>query len=293
MKASKLAREYYNLTKPGIIRGNLMTAAAAFLLASRGYPDPLLLLAMLAGLALVIGSGCVSNNYIDRGIDRKMARTRQRALASGVISGRSAINYAAVLLAAGLVILVIFTNILTALLSLACFVAYVFIYAIAKRKSVYGTEVGSISGAIPPVVGYCAVTGSLDITALLLFIVLVVWQMPHFYAIAIFRKEDYKAAGIPVLPLVRGIPATKRRMVWYAAAFLAAVIALGIHDGLSPAYYVITGGAGVYWLACGVKGLRPADDAHDIRWARKMFGVSLLALTAFSVTLAIEGFLPI
>lgn len=243
---------------------------------------------MLAGISLVIASACVCNNYLDRDIDRKMDRTRGRALVRGDASPQAALTYAAVLGVVGLGLLLLFTNLITAAIGLFGFIAYVFIYGYAKRRSVHGTVVGSISGAIPPVVGYCAVSGRLDLAALLLFLVLVCWQMPHFYAIAIFRMADYKAAGIPVHPLVAGMRATKLQMLAYIGAFTAAGTSLSLFGYTSLAFGVFVVVLGWFWFWQGLRGLRTTDD---VAWARKLFGASLLVLLLFCVGLGVDSFL--
>lgn len=189
------------MTKPGIVYGNTLTATAGFLLGAKGAIDYWLLLATLAGIAFIIGSACVFNNYIDRDIDAKMVRTKKRALAHGLVPAGKAITYASLLGIIGFFILSLSTNFLTVALGTVAFFDYVVLYGISKRRTAYSTIVGSIAGAIPPAAGYTAVTNRLDGGAVLLFIILVFWQMPHFYAIAMYRYDDYKAAGLPVLPV--------------------------------------------------------------------------------------------
>ncbi len=281
-------KQFYHLTKPGIIKGNLLTAGAGFFLASRGDISPQLLLATISGLSLIIASGCVVNNYIDRDIDKKMKRTKQRALATGAIPVRTALLYAAVLGVLGSTILGLFTTWQALVAALVGFLFYVVVYAIGKRHTVHGTVIGSISGALPPVVGYTAVTGRVDSGALILFLILVCWQMPHFYAIAIFRLNDYKAAHIPVLPAVKGMRATKIQILLYIVAFMGAVSLLTVSELTSRVFMVIMLLLGTIWLAKGVKGFRSQDD---IIWARGMFGFSLVVLTTFCLLLSLDAFL--
>src|SRR5690348_2228318 len=159
---------------------------------------------MLAGLAFVMASGCVFNNYIDRDIDAAMGRTKDRALVVGRISKRAAFVYGTMLGAAGFGLLVFFTNMLTVAVAGTGFFFYVFMYSLwSKRRTVHSTIIGSVAGATPPIVGYAATSGRLDLAAALLFLTLVLWQMPHFYAIGIRRFGEYAAAGIPILPVDR------------------------------------------------------------------------------------------
>lgn len=277
--------KYYYLTKPGIVYGNAVVATGAFFLASRGTIDLLLLLSMLLGLSFVMASACVFNNYIDRKIDRKMTRTKSRALALGTITTQSSLIYATLLLVVGSSILGVFTNFLTLFIALIGVIFYVILYGIAKRKSVHGTLVGSISGAVPPVVGYTAVTNNFDIGAFILFLILVVWQMPHFYAIAIFRMKDYKAASIPVMPIVLGVKRTKITMLFYIVLFLGAVTLLTAFGYTGYLYLIAVLTLGTVWFIKGFNGIKKQDDEA---WARKMFKFSLIVLMTFSLLISIN-----
>lgn len=280
---------YYRLAKPGIVYGNAITAAAGFFLASKRHIDIGLLLAMLAGLSLIIASACVFNNYIDRDIDKKMNRTKKRALASGGISIRSALTYASLLGLFGSLILGLFTNWLALGIALAGLFAYVVVYGVAKRRTVHGTVIGSISGAMPPVVGYAAVTNHLDGAALLLFIILVCWQMPHFYAIAMYRYKDYKAADLPVLPVKKGMAATKRQIIAYIVAFTASASLLSVFGYTGYTYRIVVIVLGIYWLYKGLAGYSTTDDAA---WGRRMFFASLIVTLGLSLMIAVGARLP-
>ncbi len=236
-----------------------------------------------------MASACVFNNYIDRGIDEKMARTKRRALVIGKISARAALTYASVLGLAGFSILLLWTNGLVALIGLIAYVDYIVLYGWSKRHSVHGTLVGSISGAAPPVAGYCAVTDRFDLGALIIFLIMVCWQMVHFYAIAIRRAKDYKAAGIPVLPLVKGIRQTKIQMILYTVAFTLAVVDLSVKGYTGWAFGVVMGAIGLLWL---YKGLKSFSVKDDIAWAKRMFLFSLVVLLSFSVMLSVGSTLP-
>ncbi len=285
----RLLKAYYYLTKPGIIYGNLLAATGGFLLASKGHIDPLLLLATLAGTALVIACGCVLNNYIDRNIDKKMARTQKRALATGLISGRDAIIYASILGVLGFSLLIAFTNILTVAAGAIGLSFYVVVYGAAKRHSTLGTIVGSIPGATPPVAGYVAVTGNFDAGAALLFLIMAIWQMPHFYAISVFRLKDYTAAGLPVMAVKKGVRATKIYIMLYIAAYLAVVPLLTILGYTGYTYLTVMGLVGLAWFWKGIENFAVGDGAA---WARKMFGFSLIVLLVFSFMISVDAWLP-
>lgn len=282
-------KAYYQLTKPGIIYGNAITAIAGFLLVSKGVFHPLLFVAMLIGLSFIIGSSCVFNNVWDADIDSKMERTKKRSMVTGEISKTSAIIFGSILGILGTGVLFLFTNhcsLLTALLGMFFYLA---LYTPLKRKTVYGTLIGAVAGATPPVVGYVSVTGKLDLAAWLLFFILVFWQMPHFYAIAIRRLEEYKAAGIPVLPLKQGIQATKIQMLVYIVLFIIVAAALAYYKYTGYSYLVVIGLLGLYWFYSGIKGFAAIDNQL---WAKKMFLFSLIILTTFSVVVSFGRFLP-
>jgi len=282
-------REYYRLTKPGIVYGNAFTTVAAFLYASKWHSGVMLFLATLVGICLVVASACVFNNVLDRGIDRRMARTKERPLVTGAIGVPAALVYGAVLGIIGLALLYSQANPLTAALALFGHISYVLIYGWAKRVSSWGTVVGSIPGAIPIVVGYTAVTGRLDIPALILFLILVFWQMPHFYAIAMYRLDDYAAADIPVLPARKGMRATKVHLLCYIVAYLIAVTALTVLGYAGWAYLVIALGFGLAWAWRALRGWKTPDD---VRWAKGVFLYSLIVLVTFSIALALSPVLP-
>lgn len=173
------AREYYLLTKPGIVLSNSISAFAGFFFAASWDIQLQLLAATIGGVAFIIASACVANNYIDRNIDAKMKRTKDRATVSGSISKKNTILFAIVLGVIGFA-LISFTNAITFVLGVIAYITYVVAYGYFKRVSVYGTLVGAIPGALPPVAGYTAVTGSLDASALILFLILGIWQNAAF-----------------------------------------------------------------------------------------------------------------
>ena len=276
------------MTKPGIVRGNIVYTIAAFLLASKGDFFLTTFLAVVIGTALVIASACVVNNYIDRHIDKKMERTKKRALVTGAVSGRAAAYYAVILGIIGFTVLILFTNTLTFVVGIVAYVFYVLIYGWAKRVSYHGTLVGAIPGALPPVAGYVAVSGVIDLGALLIFCVIVFWQMPHFYAISIYRHDDYKAAGIPVISVVRGVSATKRAIMWYILAFLIAALCLAVAGYTGIIYLFTMLAVGALWFILGMRGLR-APNSH--RWAKMMFRFSLIVTLVFSVLISVDNLL--
>ncbi len=282
-------KKYYLLAKPGIIRGNLMTAIAGFFLASKGHYEWWLLLALSAGIAGIIGSACVLNNYIDRDIDKKMKRTKDRALVTGEITVRSALIFATVLGVIGFALLAIYTNVLTVIIGIIGIFSYVVLYGYYKRHSVHGTLIGSISGATSLVAGYCAVHGQFDTLAMLLFVIMAIWQMPHFYAIGTYRQKDYAKAGLPILTVVKGIPTAKKHIFAYIVLFIVAASSLTIFGYTGYAYLVAMLSISTLWLRYAIMGFKSTDDN---KYGHQIFGYSLLALMVFSLMISVDHFLP-
>jgi heme o synthase len=281
-----MIKQYLLVTKPGIIFGNLVSVIGGFFLASKGSLDLPLFLATITGVSLVIASGCAFNNYIDQDIDRIMERTKNRVLVQGLISPKVTLIYATVLGLVGIALLDIAANRLAALLAIMGFVVYVGLYSLwLKRKSVYGTLIGSLSGAAPPVIGYCAVTNQFDMAALILLLIFSLWQMPHSYAIAIFRFKDYQSASIPVLPVKYGISVTKNHIFRYILAFTVATLMLTLSGYAGYSYFVVAALISAGWLAMALAGFKTTDDKV---WAKKLFIFSIVAITTLSVMMSID-----
>lgn len=285
LQKNPLINQYYKLTKPGIIRGNMLSTIAGFILASAGHFNIYLFAATIFGIAMVIASGCVLNNIIDRNLDKKMDRTKKRAIVTGSISVKNAAIYGTIVGLLGFGSLYLYTNLITVFAAAVGFVFYVVVYGYFKRASVYGTLVGSISGAIPPVVGYLAVSNQFDMGAFLLFLILVMWQMPHFYAIAIYRLSDYSNASLPVLPVKKGIKVAQIHILLYIVGFIAASALLSFYQFTGTLYLISISILGLFWLGYGLKGFRSMDN---VIWAKKMFGFSLLVLLAVCIMMSVD-----
>lgn len=217
-------KKYLTVTKPGIVVGNLMVTIGAYLFASDLEPEFLTFLGLTIGTICVIAASCVLNNYLDRSIDASMERTSKRPSVTGAISLRIALPYAGVLLALGSWLLWNYTNAYTCWVGLFGAFWYVVVYGIVKRTTPYSTLIGTISGATPPLAGYLAAAGRFDVVAWCLFALLVFWQMPHFYAIAIFRAKEYRQAGLPLLNLQKGLSRTVFEMRIYVTLFCMALV---------------------------------------------------------------------
>jgi len=278
---------YLSLTKPGIIFGNLVTLTGGFLLASKSGIDLSLLLCAMLSMALIIGGGCVFNNFIDQDIESVMQRTKNRALVVGSVSGKSALVFGSLLTLSGALLIYFTTNLLTTIIALIGLVFYVVVYSLfLKRLSTYGTIIGGIAGAIPPVVGYCAVTNRFDMGAMLLFLILFAWQIPHFYAISIYRLEDFKTANIPILPVKKSIYYTKVSMVLYIIVFSIAAVMPILFGYAGVVYFVIATCLSLIWLGLGIHGLM---IKHNERvWARKMFLWSIIVITILCLVMGIK-----
>jgi protoheme IX farnesyltransferase len=284
-------RNYLLVAKPGIIVGNLISASAGFLLASKGRVDGALLPATLIGICLVVASGCVFNNCVDRKLDRKMVRTRRRALAAGLIRPAIAVFYATILGLAGLALLLAATNLLTVAIVSAGLVIYVGIYSLyLKRHSMYSALIGSLAGAAPPLAGYCAVTGRFDLGAAILLAVFSLWQMPHCYAIAVYRLEDYSAAAIPVLPVKKGTAAAQKHMAGYILAFMAVTMMLTLGGYTGYRTLAVAAVLGLSWLYLTWSGYKAADERL---WAKKLFIFSILTIFILSVMMATDFTAPV
>lgn len=277
-----MLKKYLFLTKPGILFGNFITTLGGFFLAAQGSIDILLLLLTLLGTTLVVASGCVVNNVIDQDIDTKMQRTQNRALVKKTISPTVALIYAFVLGLIGFSILWFGVNAYAFLFAMIGFVVYVGFYSLwTKRTSIHQTVIGSISGASPPVIGYTAVTHHFDVAALLLFLAYALWQMPHSWAIAIYRFDDYKNAGIPILPVARSIYRTKVECVIYIVLFAAVLNGLYCF-GYTNIFFLVTFNAlTAYWFYLSIIGFKAKNDQL---WAKRFFLYSVILITLLSLS---------
>jgi heme o synthase len=279
-------KNYLLVAKPGIVFGNLISAAAGFFLASKGRVDVAALLATLIGISLVVASGCVFNNCVDRKIDRRMIRTRNRTLARGLMSLKIAVSYATILGIAGVALLCAATNLLAVVIVLAGLVIYVGVYSLyMKRNSAYSALIGSLAGATPPLAGYCAVTGHFDMGAVILLLIFSLWQMPHCYAIAVFRLDDYTAAAIPVLPVKQGTAAAKKHMVGYILLFMAATLMLTFGGYTGYSTFAVATVLGLSWMYMAWSGYKASDERL---WAKRLFIFSLLTIFSVSVMMSID-----
>jgi heme o synthase len=220
-------RPWVALTKPRIIELLLVTTVPAMVLAAGGWPGLALVVVTLIGGTLTAGASNALNMVLERDLDALMTRTRDRPLPSGAVTPVQAVVFAIALAAVGTAVLWVGATPLAALLALSALVFYVGVYtAILKRRTPQNIVIGGAAGAVPALVGWAAVTGDLSAAAWILFAVVVLWTPPHFWALAILHEDEYRTAGFPMMPVVRGIAVTTRQSLWYAVATVVASLAL-------------------------------------------------------------------
>ncbi|QOT00359.1 protoheme IX farnesyltransferase [Brevibacterium sp. JNUCC-42] len=261
------------LTKPGLLRLNVFAVMAGFWVASKWSVDWLAMVWVLIGSTFIIASACVINNYWDRELDQKMERTKNRVMPTERLKPNFALTYGIMLGIIGTGLLFTLVNAVTGWLALLGWFVYIVIYTIwLKRSSTWSTSIGGISGAMPPVIGYCAVTNQVDIGAWLLFALLFLWQPAHFWSLGIRRVEEYRAAGFPLLPVVKGIKRTKLQMIPYVLLLIPAVILMFYYGYVGGIFLAVSVFGGVIWLVHTLWGLYVKDDEN---WAKTNFIISI------------------
>lgn len=279
-----MLRDLVALTKPRITLMVILTTAGGLWLAPGEVSAVTIVLTLLA-TAMVVGAANTLNCWLERDVDKHMARTKHRPLPDGRLQARHALILGLALGAISVPILTIVANPLTGLLAAIALVSYVWVYTPMKLRSPAALIVGAVPGALPPLMGWTAVTGELAAPGIVLFGILFLWQMPHFLAIAMFRQQEYTKAGIKVMPAVRGNAAAKLHAVLYAGALIPVsllLVPLGIAGSL---YLVVAGLLGLGFFVYALVGLR-AEAGN--RWARQLFFVSLVYLPLLFAALAID-----
>ncbi|GMB08592.1 protoheme IX farnesyltransferase [Thermolongibacillus altinsuensis] len=274
------------VVKIGIVNSNLITTFTGLWLAlhftGKGFLEHLhVVFFALFGSALVIAGSCSLNNFIDRDIDHLMERTKERPTVTGKMEPKRVLWLGVFLVAIGTLSLLM-TTVTAAVIGLIGVVIYVFLYTMwSKRNNTLNTVIGSISGAVPPLIGWMAVDSSFHMVPIILFLLMFLWQPPHFLALAMKRCEEYRAAGIPMLPVVHGFAITKRQIVIWVACLLPLPFYL---FSLGTPFLVIATLLNIGWLALGLAGFKMKDD---LKWAKWMFIYSLNYLTILFVTMVI------
>lgn len=280
-------RDYLELTKPRVVALMILTAIIGMLLARPGVPSWSVLIFGNLGIALLAGAAAVVNHVVDKKIDLVMARTRKRPVATGRLGMSAALGFAMALGLAGMVVLVTQINMLTAWLTLASLIGYAVIYTLfLKRATPQNIVIGGLAGAMPPLLGWTAVTGQVEGNALLLVLIIFAWTPPHFWALAIHRKEEYAKAGIPMLPVTHGNRFTELHMILYTLVLLA-VSVMPFVTGMSGMLYLIGAALlGLWFLQYTVR-LWLKDDR---RIALATFKYSITYLMLLFVLLLVDHF---
>jgi protoheme IX farnesyltransferase len=279
-----LLRDLVMLTKPRIISLLLVTTVAPMFVA--GNPGWLLVLVVLVGGYLMAGGANAVNMYLDSDIDTRMARTKLRPIPSGRMGPRAVLAFGVALATAATFLLARFTNVLTALLALAGFYFYVFVYTRwLKRTTPQNIVIGGAAGAFPPLVGWAAMTGTIDLTAVYLFLIVFYWTPPHFWALALLKQRDYGKAGIPMAPLVWGERETMRQMAWYNVILIALTLLPATFGAFGMIYLVSAIVLGAILLV-GV--IRVATTEEWTKPAWRVYKFSLLYLALLFLAMVID-----
>ena len=282
----RLARAYIALTKPGIIWLLLVTTVPAMVMAQDGWPGLGIVALVLLGGILTAGGANAINQWYDRDIDRIMPRTAQRPIPSGVVPPAAALVWGAALVVAGGVQLLLTVNWLAAVWALAAVAFYVGVYTVwLKRSSVQNIVIGGAAGAVPPLVGWAAVRGDVDVAPVILFLIVFFWTPPHFWALALLIKDDYARAGIPMLPVVAGVAETKLQIFLYTLMLVALSVlffATGTVGWLYLGSAVALGALFIYYSWRLLR--RPESEG-----ARGLFNYSLAYLALLFAAIAVDG----
>jgi protoheme IX farnesyltransferase len=280
--------QYWALTKPRVVALIVFTAVVGMLLAVPGVPPWRALVFGNLGIWLAAASAAAINHLIDSRIDAVMVRTAHRPLPTGQLSGRQVLVFALLLGAASMLLLVVFVNLLTAVLTFASLIGYAVVYtAYLKRATPQNIVIGGAAGAAPPVLGWVAATGEAHPYSLLLFLIIFIWTPPHFWALAIFRREDYSRAQVPMLPVTHGVEFTRWHILFYTV-LLVLVTVLPWLTGMSGVFYL--GGAmilNIAFLYYAIRLMRPPNE----RFAMEVFNYSIIYLMALFAFLLVDHYL--
>ncbi|MEW5862789.1 MAG: heme o synthase [Pseudomonadota bacterium] len=278
------ARAFYALTKPRVVALIVFTAVIGMLLASPGMVAPGLLVAATAGIALVAGAAAAVNCLVERSIDARMQRTAWRPLPRGELTALETLIFAGAVGGAGLWILGHYVNALTMWLTLATFVGYAIVYTvILKPLTPQNIVIGGASGAMPPVLGWAAVTGEVTTEAMLLFLIIFAWTPPHFWSLALYRAEDYARAGVPMLPVTHGKRYTRLQVMLYTLILFAVSLLPFAIRMSGPLYLAAAVALGAVYIGYAVRILRSEDEClaraafrYSIAYLALLFGALLV-----------------
>jgi protoheme IX farnesyltransferase len=280
--------DYVALTKPRIIVLLLVTAFASMLVAAPGRVSPWIVLLTLAGGAMSAGSANAINQWLERDIDALMSRTVRRPIPAGRVSPSYAFAFAVLLGAVAFVEMAVLVNLLAALLSLVALLFYVFVYTVwLKRSTPQNIVIGGAAGAVPPLVGWAAVTGHVELPAILLFVIVFLWTPPHFWALALFRHDDYARAHVPMLPVVAGEDQTRRQIVVYSVVLVLSTLLLYPVAGFGLLYVLSAAALGGIFVLLAARLWRQRTVAAAVH----MFGYSIIYLALLFAAMAADRLL--
>lgn len=284
--ARETALAYVRLTKPRIVSLLVVTTIPAMILAAQGMPSVWLMLATIAGGSIAAGGANALNMYFDRDIDELMLRTRGRPVPAGQIEPEKAAVFGIILGALGIAIVQVFVNWQAASLTAAAYAYYVCVYTILlKRSTPLNIVIGGAAGAMPPVVGWAAVTGGIAVPALLMFAIVTVWTPPHFWALSLNYSSDYRRAGVPMLPVVSGPDETKRQILVYSVGLVALTLALGFFGVTGVIYLSSAAVLGALFVYHAFRLFREVSA----RTSSALFRYSILYLALLFGAMAIDG----
>ncbi|MDE0353085.1 MAG: heme o synthase [bacterium] len=274
-RASRVVSDYIALTKPRITVLLLITAVGSMFLAAEGRPDPLVTALVIVSGYLAAGGANALNHGAERDIDQKMVRTSARPVAGGRVSKWQAYGFGILLNLGAFVILAAFVNVLSGLLAMVGTLFYLFVYTKGlKRTTPQNIVIGGAAGAVPPLVGWAAVTGTVELPAVYLFAIIFLWTPPHFWALALLIKDDYARAGIPMLPVVATLAATKRQILAYTVVLVVLSATFVATGAVGWIYLVGAVGPGVWFIVLAVRLVR----GEGTEGARALYLFSLLYL---------------
>lgn len=283
-------RSYLSLTKPRIIILLLITATSSMFLAARGVPSFSLWALVILGGSLGAGGANALNHYLDRDLDERMERTRRRPIPGLRVKPFPALLFGITLNVVAFAILALWVNLLSALLTLGATLFYVFIYTLwLKRSTPQNIVIGGAAGAVPPLVGWAAVTGGIDLPALYLFTIIFFWTPPHFWALALLLQGDYAQAGVPMLPVVRGVNHTTRSIALYALLLLAITTLFYTTQAVGLVYLIGSFAIGVIFLVLALRLLR----TYTLRHARQVYLYSLFYLAGLFSLIVLDTALAV
>ena len=286
IKTIHIFQNYLKLTKPRIIPLLLITAIGGMLLGAKEIPDLSIILTVLIAGSLASGGASSINQYLEHDIDTKMSRTSNRPIASGNIKPINALIFGIALNILSLLIFILYTNLISGILAISATLFYVVVYTIILKRSTHqNIVIGGAAGALPPIIGWTAVTGSIGIPALILFAIIFIWTPPHFWALSLILKDDYAAAKIPMLPVVHGVKKTKKEIFKYSILVFISTLTLIFAENIGLIYIIPTFILGLLFIYLSWDLLK----SKEIEKAKRLFFYSMVYLSIIFFSVMIDS----